>query len=92
MGYAKFEYEENFDLAIGLCITSRAITECEYHSGSYINTEEYDDPEELTSSIIEENPTALSFFKNRNDMVDFVRDALDSAGFECEYCARIRES
>lgn len=94
MGRAKqdqLEHGEKIQHAISLCIDIGAIDECEVHDGEYIDTMEYLDPDELTNKIIEENPEALEFFDDREDMGECIRDAMASAGEECGYCAKNRD-
>ncbi|MEQ1667424.1 MAG: hypothetical protein ABL868_03120 [Sulfuriferula sp.] len=95
MGRAKNEQMEHDDCiqhALGLCIEIGAIEECDVHEGTYIDSMEYSDPEELTAKIIEENPDILGHFKNQNEMTDCVRDAMALAGEECGSCAKNRDS
>ncbi len=95
MGRAKaeqMEHEEKIQHAIGLCIEIGAIEECAVHDGTYIDSMEYSDPDELTTRILEENPDALGFFKDQNEMVECVSDAIDCAGEECGSCAKNRDS
>jgi hypothetical protein len=78
--------------AIELCIQVGAIEECEMHESNYIDTMEFSDPQELVMRILAENPSAIQSFKNRAEMVKCIGDALDSAGMECGYCAKNRDS
>lgn len=95
MGHAKneqMEHEEKIQRAIGLCAEFGAIEECDVHEGTYIDSMEYSDPEELTARILEDNPDALGHFENQNEMVECVRNAIAFAGKECGSCANNRDS
>jgi len=95
LGRAKneqMEHEDKIYQAIGLCIEIGVIRECVVHEGTYIDSMEYSDPEELTAKILEENPDALGLFENQNEMLECVRDAMASAGEECGSCAKNRDS
>ncbi len=95
MGFAKneqIEHDGKIHTAIGLCAEFGAIEECELHEGEYIDSLEYLDPDELTAKILEENPDALQYFANRAEMAECVKEAMASAGEECGYCAKNRDS
>jgi len=78
--------------ALNLCVAVGAIEECPVHDGSYVDTMEYSDPEELTQAILDENPEVLERFEDHDEMVERVEEALQSAGEACSSCESNRYS
>ncbi|RZI40375.1 hypothetical protein EGT07_23825 [Herbaspirillum sp. HC18] len=95
MGRSKdggMERENKIHIAIGLCEEVGAIEECDAHEGTYLDTMEWSDPEELTDEILKHDTTAIEHFDSREEMIDCVRDALTHAGEECPSCEKNRNS
>jgi hypothetical protein len=95
MGQVKKEQmdqENKVHQAIIQCIEIGAISECENHSGEYIDSLEYSDPEELTAKILEHHPDALNLFDGKDEMNECVREALNSAQEECSSCIKSLDS
>lgn len=78
--------EEMHENAIGLCLEVGAIKACPDHPGEYIDSQEFEDHEELADLILEENPDAIEQFEDRDEMVEQIRDAMASAGESCAKC------
>lgn len=95
MGRAKNEqmkHEEKVNQAIGLCMEVGTIEECPNHPGTYMDSMEYFDYDELAKKIVDEVPDALSGFKDRQDLAECVQEAMSQAGEECGSCAKYRDS
>lgn len=95
MGRAKNEqmkHEEQVQYAIGLCLEIGALEECDIHEGEYMDSTEYLDYDELTTKVLEESPDALEDFSSREEMTECIEEAMNSAGEECGYCAKNRDS
>jgi|GEM_PF-1996296 len=95
MGRAKaeqMERQEKVGVATSACVDFGAIEECENHEGIYIDTGEFMEHEELADQILDEDPVLLGQFKDKEEFVECVKEAMDSAGEECPMCAKNRES
>jgi len=95
MGRAKneqIEHDEKVQYAVVLCVEIGALEECEVHEGEYSDSMEYHNHDELTAAILEDNPNALMSFESRDEMTECVSEAMNSAGEECGYCAKNRDS
>ncbi len=73
---------EKYAIALDLCEKIGAIEESEFRSGEYIDTSAYSDYEKLTDNIIKEYPDSINSFDNREDMLEHITSALDSAGVD----------
>jgi len=95
MGRAKhqqMEHEGKVDHALNLCMQVGAAEECEIHPGTYLDSMEFFDYEELVEKIIDEVPGAMNGFNNRDEFVECVESAMEMAGDECGSCAKYRDS
>jgi hypothetical protein len=94
MGRAKaqqMEHQEDVQRAINLCIEVGAISECQLHEGTYIDSGEYFEAEELADRIINEVEIPLAGFKSKEYLVECVEEAIAMAGEECGSCAKNRD-
>jgi len=80
------------EFALQLCIEFEAITECEYHEGSYIDSMAYHDAKELMKSILKKYPEAIHSFENRSEMARYLEQEIAEVGIECDYCAEFDNS
>lgn len=95
MGRAKhhqMEQEGKVDHALNLCVQVGAAEECEFHPGTYLDSMEFFDYEELADKIIDEVPDALDGFNSRDELIECVESAMGMAGDECGSCASYRDS
>ena len=84
--------QEKLQTALDFCEKIEAIEECDLHSGVYIDTCMYSDYKELTATIIHKYPDSLVNFTDRNEMIDFITNAMNSSVLECQICKEIEYS
>lgn len=95
MGQAKNEqirFEEKVACALDMCVEVGAVDVCPVHDGEYMDNLSFLDMNELTEHILDNDPAALGQFKDKAEMVECVAAAMASAGDECGYCAKNRDS
>ena len=94
MGQAKqeqIEHQEKVQRAVGLCLKIGALQECPIHSDIYINTLEFQDPDELYEEVIKEVFDALASFDDAGEMKNCLWEAMEEAAEECPICAKNME-
>ena len=89
----KEDYEEREDLyniAIEIAVKARAIEECEYHPGTYIDL----DDEEAKSKAYAIGTNMIKSGEinvKREKLMDAIKSVLDDAGLECYSCKKLEQ-
>lgn len=91
MGLAKRELERQEAIrgvAMDIALQGRAIVECEYHEGVYMDNYEHEDAYRLANSLFTRGDPLVSDFPTRRTLTDAVKAAIDESGFECGLCEK----
>lgn len=91
MGRQKEELARLEDLyahAQGIAAQAGAIRECEHHPGIFITCEDTDAEEEAYAIAIKEMKNEEPSFKSE-ELIDAIKSAINDAGEECGYCAKL---
>lgn len=94
MGFAKRELERrgtHRDIGVEIALRTKAIVECEYHEGSYMDN--FDSETEaaayrLANDLYRKRDPLVSSFRTRREMIDAVKAAVEESGEECGWCAK----
>lgn len=80
--------EQKSDVAFNLCLKIKAIQECPFHEGAYIDCLESLDYKHLYQYVIDEMPDAINVFDDANDLKNSISEVLADIGTECPYCVK----
>ena len=77
MGRAKhhqMEQEGKVDHALALCVQVGAAEECEFHPGTYLDSMEFFDYEELADKLVDKSPMSKTFFSGYKNSFEYLPD------------------
>lgn len=84
------DHFEVYDIAQSIALDVGAITECEFHSGIYIDQCD-DDANKMAYARITNLWKSEYSDMNRELFTSAVKSVIDDAGMDCELCERIME-
>lgn len=94
MGQMKHLMEENegkFNIGIKIAVRAKAISECEFHQGTYLYNLD-DDANKyayiIGNKLFSDGDELVSTFKSRKELSDSIKDAIEYAGEECPTCRK----
>ena len=76
------------DAATQIALRGKAIIECEYHEGIFMDNYEHTDAYRLASRLFKARDPLVSEFANQRSLTDAVKAVIEQSGVECPPCEK----